>query len=100
SWEEINVVPSTSAGLNYGWNVMEGSHCYRNPVCSKGDMVIPVTEYDHGNGCSVTGGFVYHGKAIPAVAGRYFYSDWCGGWLRSFRYANGAAIEKTLWPGI
>ena len=38
--------------------------------------------------------------AIPAVAGRYFYSDWCGGWLRSFRYANGAAIDKTVWPGI
>jgi glucose/arabinose dehydrogenase len=97
SWEEINVAPAREAGLNYGWRVMEGAHCFVNPVCSKQGLVLPAAEYDHGNGCSVTGGVVYRGRAAPVLAGHYVYSDYCSGWLRSFRYANGVATEHRSW---
>ena len=98
AWEEIDVQPASARGLNYGWRVMEGSHCYINPACSNsGGLVMPTLEYDHGNGCSVIGGLVYRGRTVPALAGRYIYSDYCTGWLRSFRYQNGAATEQLQW---
>lgn len=97
AWEEINVQPATAAGLNYGWRTMEGAHCFLNPVCRQAGLVLPAVEYDHGNGCSVTGGYVYRGRAVPALRGHYLYSDYCNGWLRSFRYANGAATEQREW---
>jgi hypothetical protein len=58
---------------------------------------MPVIDYGHGNGCSITGGYVYRGSAIPEIAGRYFYSDYCSGWLRRFLVANGAATEQRDW---
>lgn len=97
SWEEIDVAPASDSGLNYGWRTMEGAHCFVNPACSRQGLVLPVAEYDHGNGCSVTGGVVYRGHAAPILAGQYLYSDYCGGWLRSFRYVNGAATEHRSW---
>jgi glucose/arabinose dehydrogenase len=96
--EEINVVPATSAGLNYGWNVMEGSQCFRPADgCSRTGLVVPALEYSHSEGCSVTGGYVYRGSRIPALRGHYFYSDYCRGWIRSFRYANGQAADRREW---
>ena len=96
--EEINIVPSNRAGVNYGWSVMEASSCFNASTCDKTGLEIPVLEYDHAGGnCSVTGGFVYRGSAIPEIAGHYFYGDYCGGWVRSFRYANGAANERKEW---
>jgi hypothetical protein len=60
--------------------------------------MLPVLEYDHGEGCSVTGGYVYRGSAIPGLVGHYFYSDYCAGWLRSFRYTgDGAAADIREW---
>ena len=76
---------------------MEGAHCFVNPACSRQGLVLPAAEYDHGDGCSVTGGVVYRGHAAPILAGQYLYSDYCGGWLRSFRYVNGAATEHRSW---
>jgi hypothetical protein len=56
-----------------------------------------VVEYGHTDGqCSITGGFVYRGSAMPEIAGTYFYSDYCAGWLKSFRY-DGTATEKRTW---
>jgi hypothetical protein len=56
-----------------------------------------VLDYDHENGCSITGGYVYRGALLPEVAGRYFYSDFCNGWLRSFLVVNGVATERLDW---
>jgi glucose/arabinose dehydrogenase len=95
AWEEVNVVASTTAGLNYGWDNMEGRHCYEpSSGCNQTGLTLPALEYSHAEGCSITGGFVYRGSAIPSLQGTYFYADFCNGWVRSFRYANGAATEQ------
>jgi glucose/arabinose dehydrogenase len=96
AWEEINVQPSVSAGgENYGWNVMEGTHCYNAVSCDQAGLVLPVVEYPHtGGACSVTGGHVYRGSLLPDLAGRYFYGDYCAGWIRSFRYSGGTAVDS------
>jgi glucose/arabinose dehydrogenase len=98
AWEEVNVVAAATAGLNYGWDSMEGRHCYDPPSgCNQTGLTLPVLEYSHGEGCSITGGFVYRGAAIPSLQGTYFYADYCRGWVRSFRYSNGAATDQTEW---
>jgi glucose/arabinose dehydrogenase len=97
-WEEVNAVRTEDAGLNYGWNIMEGAHCYQSASCDQSGLVIPVLEYANGGGdCSVTGGYVYRGSAIPAIAGHYFYADYCGGWVRSFRNDSGEPTEQREW---
>jgi hypothetical protein len=59
---------------------------------------MPALTYDHaGSACTVIGGFVYRGRRIPSIVGDYFYADYCAGWLRSFRYANGAATDRREW---
>ncbi len=99
--EEVNIAASTQGGLNYGWNTMEGTLCYNGTVCVQGGLTLPAFEYDHGadkvNGCSITGGFVYRGRAIPELAGRYFYSDFCKGFLKSFVSSGGAVTNQTDW---
>lgn len=97
--EEVNVAAAATAGLNYGWNITEGSLCYPGDPCDKQGLTPPVLEYAHdaSGGCSITGGHVYRGSAIPELRGRYFYSDYCSGWLRSFVYSNGVAAEQTDW---
>ena len=95
--EEVNVVTTTRAGVNYGWNVLEGSSCYAASSCSKQGFELPVLEYGHENGqCSVTGGFVYRGSAMPELRGTYLYADYCAGWVRSFVY-TGTATDKREW---
>lgn len=102
SREEVNIAAASAAGLNYGWKVMEGTQCYGAGTCNMTGLTLPVLEYEHGaggvNGCSITGGYVYRGSAMPEVQGRYFYSDYCGGWLKSFALRDGAAAERTTWP--
>ncbi|TKB93618.1 MAG: PQQ-dependent sugar dehydrogenase [Nitrospira sp.] len=100
--EEINVSQGSNAGrgLNYGWRLMEGSSCF-NPStnCTNGTLTLPTLEYPHEKGaCSVTGGYVYRGTAIPVIQGTYFYADFCAGFVRSFRFNNGSALEQTEWP--
>lgn len=96
--EEVDVVAASAAGLNYGWNIWEGTACYSPGTgCNSAGVTMPLIDYDHGSGCSITGGYVYRGSAIPEIAGRYFYSDYCNSWLRSFLVTNGAAIERTDW---
>lgn len=72
---------------------MEGSRRY-NPStgCSTAGITLPVHEYDHSDGCSITGGYVYRGSRSPALVGRYFFADYCGTWLRSFVVVGGAAV--------
>ena len=92
--EEVNVVDSSLAGLNYGWPSAEGDRC---AVADCSGFVGPAVSYDHGEGCSVTGGFVYRGAAMPELAGHYFYSDWCGGWIRSFTWTGESASDHKDW---
>jgi len=97
AWEEVDVVTANRAGVNYGWVTMEGKHCYNATTCNQSGLEIPVLEYSHSDGCSITGGFVYRGSAIPAIQGHYFYSDYCTGFLKSFKYAAGAATIQHTW---
>jgi len=80
-WEEVDFQPASSAGgENYGWRLMEGFHCY-NPStgCNDGTLTLPILEYGHNPGCSVTGGYVYRGSSIPQLYGTYLYGDYCSG---------------------
>ena len=76
AWEEIDII---EAGGNYGWNAKEGFHEYNSNTRVQGTMIAPVAEYSHDEGCSVTGGYVYRGKAIPELQGVYIYGDFCSG---------------------
>ena len=77
--EEVNVQPANSqGGINYGWRVMEGSLRYSGGRITP-DMKAPAFEYGHGVDCSITGGYVYRGAALPELRGIYFYGDWCSG---------------------
>ena len=96
-YEEVDVVEAARAGANYGWNVREGAHGYGFPRPGPPDRVEPAVEYPHTDGCSVTGGYAYRGRALPGLAGTIFYSDYCSGWLRSFRWKNGKAVEPMRW---
>ena len=95
--EEVNVVAATQGGVNYGWRIMEGDACYGASTCDRTGITLPVLTYGRAQGQSVTGGYVYRGSAIPEIRGHYFYSDYEGGWLRSFRYANGAVRDPLTW---
>jgi glucose/arabinose dehydrogenase len=98
AWEEVDVQPAMSAGgENYGWNVMEGAHCFDGGGCDQTGLVLPVVEYSHADGCSVTGGYVYRGSRLPQLVGHYLYSDFCSGWVRSFRFEDGQAVEERDW---
>ncbi len=79
-WEEVNFQPADSpGGENYGWNRYEGTHPYSGGPAPE-NMILPVAEYAHNEGgCSITGGYVYRGEAIPDLQGVYFYGDWCTG---------------------
>ena len=96
-WEEVSVVPADVGELNLGWNVMEGLHCFDASSCNMNGLELPVLEYSHAIGCSITGGYVYRGAAMGPARGHYFYSDFCSGFLRSFRFANGSAGERRSW---
>lgn len=80
SWEEIDFEPAASGGRNYGWRRMEGTHCFTpSSNCSDGTLVLPILEYAHSLGCSVTGGFRSRGTALSGHHGTYFFGDYCTG---------------------
>ena len=99
NWEEIDVIDlAGGGGYNLGWGNMEGTHCFFESGCDINDYTAPVLEYDHTEGqCSVTGGPVYRGAAMPELDGHYFYADWCAGWVRSFLMAGGVTTDKRDW---
>ena len=76
--------PAADAGANLGWNQMEGSHCFITG-CSTDGLVLPVSEYDHGSGCSISGGYVYRGASVEGLGGWYLFSDYCSGHLFAVR---------------
>lgn len=109
-WEEVNYEPAGSpGGVNYGWRLMEASHCY-NPKnnCLKDGLTMPIVEYPNdanymvvlgggsqadAEGCSVTGGYVYRGKEITGLQGYYLFGDYCSGNIWTFKVLNGKAVE-------
>jgi hypothetical protein len=101
--EEIDVAPAAAGGgkgANYGWSIMEGGQCVAGGQCDQTELTLPTGQYGHAQGCSVIGGYVYRGSAVPVLQGAYFFGDYCQGWVRSFRYAGGTAIELTEWPAL
>jgi len=83
-FEELNVVPLTEGGHNFGWSMTEGTNCYQSPDCDPTGQTMPVYTYAHnGNGCAIIGGSVYRGDLMPQVRGHYFFADFCLGWIRS-----------------
>jgi glucose/arabinose dehydrogenase len=103
-YEEINRVPAgpggkPQGGLNFGWSIMEGTHCFPdNAVCTRDGLTMPVFDYPHGaNGCSITGGYVYRGKAIAGLDSAYLYGDYCSGRIWALTQgANGAWVSRVL----
>ncbi len=85
-YEEISLIPAGVGGLNLGWNVLEGNHCYAGAgTCDPAPYLAPIAEYDHSLGCSVTGGYVYRGVEFPSLFGTYLYSDYCTGTIWGLR---------------
>ena len=96
-WEELNVVSiDDHSALNFGWLPMEGFSCFLSS-CDPDLYTPPVLVYDHSDGCSITGGHVYRGAAIPELHGHYLYSDWCSGFLRSIVMEGGELVEEFDW---
>ena len=89
--EEVNVQPRSSrGGENYGWNVMEGNGCFRPATgCNRTGLVLPIAEYNHDLGCSITGGFRYRGQDVGAFADAYFFADYCSGRIWGLAQAGG-----------
>ena len=102
SYEEVNVQPADSAGgENYGWDVTEGSSCYSDDgsvkECGRDEFTLPVTEYGHDEGQSITGGYVYRGESVPGLAGHYVFGDFSTGVIWSAAPAgDGSYTRETL----
>lgn len=102
AFEEIDVMTpamrAAAAPVNFGWNPTEGLHCYpTGAACDLAQYAMPVVEYDHDDGCSVTGGFVYRGHALPALDGIYFYADYCTAMIRSVRWDGTTVSDIWDW---
>jgi glucose/arabinose dehydrogenase len=91
--EEVDIV---ERGKNYGWRIMEGTSCY-NPAsgCNREGLELPIAEYDHAAGCSITGGQVYRGSRIPGLVGRYLFGDYCSGRIWALTETGGARWTMT-----
>jgi glucose/arabinose dehydrogenase len=97
-WEEIDVIPAGSTAMNFGWDRMEGNHCLAAEGCEDGAYDAPALEYPHEDGaCSVIGGYVYRGCAMPELRGTYFYADYCKAFVRSFVYDAGEITAEHDW---
>jgi glucose/arabinose dehydrogenase len=101
TYEEIDRVPAGGGGLNYGWPILEGNHCYGSDSCQPPPAYQPpITEYTHADGCSVTGGYVYRGTAQPALRGFYLFADYCSGNLWAIRADAAAPAGGTVAPQL
>lgn len=103
AFEEVDLQPAASkGGENYGWNIMEASHCYRAETCDQAGLTLPVIEYPHGPqwGTSISGGYVYRGEAVPALAGRYVFADFTSGRIWTSSAADDWQITPLLETGF
>jgi glucose/arabinose dehydrogenase len=96
-WEEVHVQPASSGGAeNYGWRILEGSHCFDPDPCDSTGLEQPAVEYGHSQGCSITGGFVYRGTMWPRLVGIYLYGDFCSGRVWGLRRSGGGWESREL----
>jgi glucose/arabinose dehydrogenase len=94
-YEEIHLQPAGVGGQNYGWPIMEGLHCFpETRACNRSGLELPIAEYDHALGCSITGGYVYRGSAYPDAQGGYIYGDFCSGRIWVLYLADGGAWRQ------
>jgi hypothetical protein len=106
AWEEVDVLPKGTGVANLGWSVYEGRAKFKNaPLRGGGKLVFPAYVYSHSSGgCSITGGYVYRGSAVPSARGRYFFGDYCSGkiWAGrlSGRSLTGVAQVGQLGGGL
>lgn len=98
-WEEVDIIES---GQNYGWNIMEGMHCYNNTSCDDSGLSYPVVEYSHSLGNSITGGHVYRGSRVPALYGKYIYVDFGSSrvWALEYDGINDPQNEELMNSGL
>ncbi len=103
-YEEVDFQPASSkGGENYGWPIMEGLHCFPDTKnCNQSNLVLPVAEYTHQDGCSITGGYVYRGKLYPQLNGVYFFGDYCSGiiWGMSRDGSGAWQVRQLMQSGI
>ncbi len=101
AYEEITVLPRETAGANLGWRIAEGPACFKPETgCDMTGLVAPTHSYSHADGgCSITGGYVYRGTAIPELDGHYFFADYCAGFVRSLDYPSGDIVDWTAQLG-
>jgi glucose/arabinose dehydrogenase len=85
NWESVEFQPAGAAGLNYGFPMRATFHCADIASCRPPDVTLPVTQFDHNMKCSITGGYVYRGSAIPALTGAYVFGDLCTGGVFALR---------------
>jgi glucose/arabinose dehydrogenase len=101
AYEEIDRAPAETGGLNYGWPILEGNHCYESATCvPPAGYQPPITEYSHADGCSVTGGYVYRGTAQPGLGGFYLFGDYCSGNLWAIRADAAAPAGGIVTPQL
>jgi len=99
SIEEVDHLAWPLKGVpNLGWDVYEGRAPFESKPLGPGKLIQPIAQYSHSRGCSVTGGYVYRGSAVPAAAGRYFYGDFCSGTVWSLKLVNGVARQVRVEP--
>jgi glucose/arabinose dehydrogenase len=97
AWEEVDVARAGASGLDFGWRRWEGRHCYDTGAgCVEDGVTMPIAEYPHSDGCSVIGGVVYRGDAIPALRGAYLFADYCSGTL----WGLDAAVDGAQAPTV
>jgi len=91
-WEEVDVV---TKGGNFGWNAKEGTHCFALDPC-EGDFIEPIHEYNHSEGISITGGYIYHGDRLPALEGYYVFGDYASGNIWALKYEGTTVTDFGL----
>jgi glucose/arabinose dehydrogenase len=97
AWEEVDVARAGTSGQNFGWNTMEANHCFQpSSDCPKKGLTLPVVEYSHDAGCTVIGGNVYRGTAQAALAGGYFFGDYCSGTVWAVDPTGGGLRVPTV----
>jgi glucose/arabinose dehydrogenase len=96
AWEEVDVSRTGVGGLNFGWNAMEGSHCYNGRTCDSTGLTFPVAEYGHDLGCTVIGGYVYRGTRYPFLVGTYLLADYCTGTIFAIDAATNGVVKPVV----
>ncbi|MFQ5822562.1 MAG: PQQ-dependent sugar dehydrogenase [bacterium] len=92
-WEEVDLIEK---GKNYGWRIMEGFHCFNPSNCDPTGLALPIVEYGHNLGCSITGGYIYRGSLQPELEGAYIYGDYCSGRIWMLRHENNQLMADSL----